>query len=268
MRKIDLTGQRFGRLTALRPTRRNGRTAWECVCECGNVKVIDTGKLSSCHTVSCGCIRWGDKKPNLTGQRFTRLTALKETVKNGRTAWECICECGNAVVIITGDLLRGHAKSCGCLHIEVNKEGSITHGLSKTTEYATWCHVNARCSNQNEKSYKNYGGRGIKVCDRWRDSFENFISDMGTKPETNMSIERIDNDGDYCLENCKWGTAFEQARNKRTNSNNRIGIKGISFKKDNTYVARIHTDGKSVYLGTFDVLKDAVAARQEAEARY
>ena len=99
-----------------------------------------------------------------------------------------------------------------------NKTGRpLIHGMARTSEYAAWIQIKQRCFNPNDKSYSNYGGRGIKICNRWKNSFENFFTDMGMKPTPRHSIDRIENDGDYCPDNCKWSDSKDQANNRRSN---------------------------------------------------
>ena len=169
------------------------------------------------------------KKPNhprcvnIEGKSYERLTILGYA---GRSTWFCECVCGKIVVRRHGDITSGKTKSCGCLRSEMCIQKNIVHGLSHTAEYAVYLGMKDRCYNVNEPAYKNYGGRGIIVCDRWRNSFKNFIADMGNRPSPKHTIDRINNDGDYCPENCRWVTRKVQNCNKRNTVV--ITINGIS----------------------------------------
>lgn len=154
---------------------------------------------------------------DLTGQRFGRLVVVKRIAsgKNWRPRWECQCDCGNLTNVPTIYLRRGATTSCGCYKRERVREGChFVHGKTGTQEHRIWLGMLTRCSNPNVKHFENYGGRGIKVCERWKD-FTAFLSDMGPRPSKNYSIDRRDPDGDYSPDNCYWATATEQVNNRR-----------------------------------------------------
>lgn len=159
---------------------------------------------------------------NLVGMTFGRLSVISKAntriYKSGgkKTAFLCRCSCGNEVEVLGSSLTKGQ-QSCGCLKNEKFIERSTSHGMTKTKTFVTWCAMKTRCNNKNASSYVNYGGRGIKVCDDWNNSFEAFLRDMGEKPSDEFSIERINVNGNYEPSNCKWATKKEQVRNKRSN---------------------------------------------------
>lgn len=164
----------------------------------------------------------------LTGQTFGRLTVVTFAGRvNKIRVWQCRCECGNVTTVTTANLVRGHTQSCGCLQRERSSANmrrvAFRHGKAGTPEWNAWMSMFSRCYDPNNKRYSRYGGRGIKVCERWNGSFENFLSDMGPRPSNKHTLDRLDNDGNYEPGNCGWRTKTQQ-NNNRGSYNVRIQV--------------------------------------------
>lgn len=168
-------------------------------------------------------IKMPKRAKNLTGKSFGRLTAVEYAGLNSsrKSQWLCVCACGAEKLIRQRELLSGATKSCGCLQREMaskrapeNNSKNAKHSLSQSPEYRIWNAMKQRCNNANDKNFKDYGGRGIFVCDAWND-FSSFIADMGRRPAKHLTIDRIDNDDGYYKENCRWATRKTQRANQR-----------------------------------------------------
>ncbi|MDP9438291.1 MAG: hypothetical protein M3P49_06060 [Actinomycetota bacterium] len=153
---------------------------------------------------------------DLTGRTFGRLTVLERAENRWRMRrWLCECECGTHKVVTGKSLQTGETKSCGCLRNEQNRVANLKHGKTKTPEFVTWANMLNRCHKPGHPSYPEYGGKGLAVCEEWRDSFGAFLRDMGPRPSPTHSIDRIDGTKGYSPDNCRWATSGEQIRNRR-----------------------------------------------------
>jgi|ERR1035437_1911857 hypothetical protein len=165
------------------------------------------------------------KRLKLIGQVFNKLTVVSEhfdNLKSKVTKWLCKCQCGNYIIVQGNNLTNGHTKSCGCYMIEKTKEANTKHGCcgreNTTPEYEAWSSMKSRCNNPNSTKAKNYGLNGITICDRWMNSFENFISDMGERTSPKHSLDRYPNNkGNYEPSNCRWATQKQQQGNRTNN---------------------------------------------------
>lgn len=244
----DLTGLTFGYLyvESLSEERISNLVTYNCKCICGKqIKIKGKQLTKTKATTNCGCktlenIRKA-RTVDLSGQKFNSLTVISSAgVINEKHAWNCKCVCGNELVVRANSLLHKTKAiiSCGCLTKEINRTKMTTHGLSKTPEYNIWCGMKARCYDTNNPKYANWGGRGIQVCNRWVNSFENFLKDMGIRPTITCTIERLNVNRNYEPDNCIWLEGNLQARNKTNNVLTEFIVKQIKELDKNGYTCR------------------------------
>lgn len=215
----------------------------------------------------------GHNKRDLTGMRFERWTVLSEAGRlNGGVSWNCLCDCGVEKVVRSSSLVDGLSGSCGCLQKENTAEkgrNTRKHGMSTTRPYKIWQMMLSRCRCETNKvAFSFYGERGITFDPKWI-SFEGFWEEMEEGYSSEFEIDRIDVNGNYCKENCRWVGKSLQQYNKRKYKTNSSGRTGVNFHpKTGKWQARIAVEGKRVYLGLYEDFEDAVKAREEAELKY
>jgi len=196
-----------------------------------------------------------------TGQQFGRLTVVAQAGRNNlkKVLWDCVCACGARTTVASGSLVTGNTTSCGC----VLKEAITKHGNSGKSSYNTWRAMVRRCNNPEDKDYGRYGGKGIRVCERWL-TYENFVTDMG-EPEGSQTLDRKDPYGNYEPDNCRWASLSDQARNHRLHANNRSGFTGVYTVYEEKWMARISNNKKVFYSKVCKTFEEAVLARKGLE---
>jgi hypothetical protein len=206
-KSIDITGKRFGKLIAIKKHHQDkyGAWYWVCVCECRNECIVRINNLTRRGIHSCGCSKYINYN-DIIGKKIGNLFILEYIVNKKK--YKCQCNCGNFTYVRRDKLVNKNTKSCGCSRKKIM-------GLSKTRLYCIWNHMKKRCFSKKAINYKYYGGRGIIVCDEWRSNFVSFYNwAMTNGYRDNLSIDRINNDGNYKPDNCRWATRSEQERNK------------------------------------------------------
>lgn len=212
----NLLGERFERLEVIERDETQRETYWVCRCDCGESKSVRAGNLLAGQVRSCGCLqREAASGPDMMGQRFARLVVVGRLAsRGGSSRWLCRCDCGEERAVAGSNLRNGNSKSCGCLRVDKAK-ANRTHGMAKTLPHKCWVSIKQRCFNPANPSYRNYGGRGITMCDEWAASFEAFYAYVGDCPGPGLSLDRINNDGNYEPGNVRWANGSTQMLNRR-----------------------------------------------------
>jgi hypothetical protein len=225
----EIVGKKFGRLKVIsfEGLNTHRKATWLCKCECGAEKVFVGSSLKSGTVVSCGCYQSDEAKKrfskDMTGKRFGKLTVINRegTYENKRSKlalWNCLCDCGKDVIVRGSALRNGSTQSCGCVQRENASSANTTHGLTKTPLYKVWLGMKRRCGNPNSKDYFYYGGRGICVCEDWKNDFLSFYDWARNNGYVEgLTLDRSEVNGNYEPSNCRWISQKEQSNNTRRN---------------------------------------------------
>lgn len=269
-------GKRFNRWVVVNrwedyiyPSTGKSSIRYNCLCDCGNTKLVHKSHLLNGSSQSCSCIKKGITPPitkanDLAGHRFGRLLVLNRegsftsTKGSIRVKWKCICDCGNYAYSHSNSLKTGNTSSCGCLGIE----SRITHNMYNTRPYYIWASMRSRCDAVDKEYNKRYGGRGITYQDSWKD-FDVFWSDMKDNYDDHLTLDRKDTNANYCKANCRWTDKKTQAFNANMHCTNTSGRTGV-YESEGLFYARVkvNDEWRSTTKGSFD---KALADREAYE---
>jgi|SRR5699024_7669222 len=204
------------------------------------------------------------KPLNLKGKQFGKLTVIKrvENDKHGKAKWLCKCECGNQTTPSASDLRSGKSKTCGC--------SRVTHGLSHHRTHVIFTQMKVRCYNPSNISYPWYGGKGVEICEQWKDDFPAFHEwAVNNGYQDGLEIDRIDSNGNYSPDNCRWVDRVVQGQNQKIRSDNTSGVRGVKWNSSRSkWEVGISVNKKRLYLGLYEDFDEAVKVRREAEEKH
>lgn len=258
---IDRTGKIVNRLEFLRRSNKNSNY-WVVRCYCGEDFETAPRKIETGHTKSCGCLMKTTMKSGDVYHGITLVKRLETDKPPSSSKWLMVCHCGEEFKSVAGKIKNSYVKSCGCSHFKHKGRG--------TRLYTIWKNMRQRCNNPKNNAYNKYGGRGIKICKEWQDSFNSFQEwAQANGYADNLSLDRTNNDKGYSPENCAWVDNTTQNRNQGVRTPTISGVRGVTlYKPTQEWLARIHVNYKAIHLGYFSEIKKAVQARREAENFY
>lgn len=216
------------------------------------------------------------KTIDMKGKRIGRLLVIEQCEsKNNKAMWKCKCDCGNEKIVSGQSLRRGETKSCGCLHSEAMVKANHIHGMSKTKMHKTWRGLFQRCENPTASHYERYGERGIDICKEWKgeNGFINFCKwALENGYSDNLEIDRIDNNKGYSPDNCRWVSHIENCHNRNARKDSKTGYSGVQERIMRSgyikYRVSIVSNGKTINLGHYETLEEAITVRKKAEEKY